>query len=74
MSRLPAPKRRFLIEVRGVLHVDAVDGETARRAVEQWIAALKAGEAPEPVAGMAVGWLSVWPERDEATDWRANED
>ena len=74
MSRLSAPKRRFLIEVRGVLRVDAPDGDTARRAVEQWIEAVSRGEAPEPSAGIAVGWLRVWPERDEATDWRANED
>jgi hypothetical protein len=74
VSRLPAPKRRFLIEVRGVLHVDAPDGDTARRAVEQWVEALRKGETPEPAAGITVGWLRVWPERDEGTDWRANED
>jgi hypothetical protein len=72
--RLPAPKRRFLIEIRGVLHVEAPDGDIARHAAEQWIAALGREAGTEPAPDISIGWLRVWPERDEATDGQAKED
>ena len=56
--------RRFLVEVRGILHVEAPDGEAADRLVTAWIDAIGRHEAP-PSSDVNIGWLRVFPESDD---------
>ena len=60
---------RFLIEVRGVLHVEATDGNTAEAQVDQWIANLGTGEAAPLPTEIRVGYLRIFPESEERPGW-----
>ena len=69
--REPKPRqtKRYLMEIRGVLHVDAPNGDAAREAVQAWIdATVKAAEAAQdtpPAEGkptVRIGWLRPFPE------------
>ena len=60
-------KRRFLIEVRGVLEVEVDSGTQAQTIAEAWITAVGSGTLPsEPVR---VRWLRIEPESDEHPGW-----
>jgi hypothetical protein len=63
----PRSPVRYLVEVRGVLHVDAPDGRAADRLVREWIAAIGRHEAP-PSPEVNVGWLRIFPETDDPSD------
>lgn len=66
-------KRRFIIEVRGVLQVEANTGEEANRATEEWIAAVGRGETlPHPL--VRVRWLRPHPEREDIMPWPPEEE
>ena len=65
------PTKRYLMEVRGVLHVDAPDAAAAQKAVQQWIAA--ASEIPAALADaekneaqaspqIRIGYLRTFPD------------
>ncbi len=62
-------KRRFLVEVRGMLHIDAYNGEEADRAVEAWIVGVGRGEAAVLPDGARVGYLRIYPETEESPGW-----
>lgn len=70
----PPKQKRYLVEIRGVLHINAPDGETAYNAALAWIEAASSDEKPpqneaethEPNASektfVRVGWLRPFPE------------
>ena len=76
MNENKPKQKRYLVEIRGVLHVDALDGQAAHEAALAWIESVSAAEAKngggaakaesppkdnEPIA-VCVGWLRPFPE------------
>ena len=60
----------FLIEIRGVLQVDADSGDAAERQIEAWIIAVGRGGTAVLPAGARFNWLRIDPESDERPGWR----
>ena len=61
------PTKRYLMEVRGVLHVDAENAHAAREAVRKWIAAASEssnvfGDAEKETPHIRVGYLKSFPD------------
>ena len=53
--------RRFLVMVRGVLHIEAESGDEANRKAGEWIAAVGEGQPAPADPGVALDWLRIEP-------------